>query len=137
MKYHHNKINNTCNHNIMNYHHNVMKYHHNISHHNFMKYHHNIKAGYKRQISMLVRFIAFQWIRASKKVVHEQRRDRIRVAAKFYYKSKTNNKSCQIMWSLNTSICIRNILVGCVIFSLPYMYITRYLHRDYSLHEYL
>ena len=43
------------------------------------------------------------------------------------YNWKINNKACQIMWKLNTSTCIHDTLVVCVIYSLFYMYI---VHRD-------
>ena len=47
----------------------------------------------------------------------------------FYYKWKTNNKSCKIMWRLDTSTRIRYILVICVM-QLPYS--TLYMHRDFT-----
>ena len=68
----------------------------------------NVLCLYKKQISML-RFIALQGLRAHENVEHSERRenviyrDRSRVV-ELYYNWKTNNKSCKIMWRLNTSI---------------------------------
>ena len=61
------------------------------------------------------RFIALRGVRAHENVEHSQRRenviyrDRSRVVELLLQYRKTNNKSCKIMWRLNTSTCIRYI----------------------------
>ena len=61
-------------------------------------------------------FIALQGVRAHENVEHSQRRenviysDRSRVV-ELLLQLENNQKSCKIMWRLNTSTCIRYILV--------------------------
>ena len=69
----------------------------------------------------MLRFIALRGVRAHKNVDHSQRRenviyrDRSRVVELLLQlESKQQNLSCKIMWRLNISTCIRNILIVCV-----------------------
>ena len=61
-------------------------------------------------------FIALQGVRAHENVEHSQRRenviysDRSRVV-ELLLQIENKQKSCKIMWRLNTSTCIRYILV--------------------------
>ena len=67
-------------------------------------------------------FIALQGVRAHENVEHSQRReniiyrDRSRVV-ELLLQLENKQKSCKIMWRLNTSTCIRYllVLVVCVI----------------------
>ena len=64
----------------------------------------------------MLHFIALQGVRAHENVEHSQRReniiyrDRSRVV-ELLLQLENKQKSCKIMWRLNTSTCIRYILV--------------------------
>ena len=82
----------------------------------------------------MLRFVALQGGWVHENVEHSQHRENViyrdlsRVV-ELFLQLETNNKSCKIMWRLNTSTCIRYILVVRVI-GLPCG--TLYLHRDFS-----
>ena len=82
----------------------------------------------------MLRLIALQGVRAHENMEHYQAgktlyiRDQA-VKQSFNYNWKTKNKSCKIMWRLNSSTCIRYILVVCVI---QPSFGTLYLHRDFT-----
>ena len=67
----------------------------------------------------MLRLIALRGVRAHENEAHLEHRqnviysNRSRVVELLLH-WKTNNKSCKIMWRLNTSICICYILVVCV-----------------------
>ena len=75
----------------------------------------NVLCPYKRQIWMLL-FIALQGVRAYENVEYSQRRENViyrdrSCVVELLLQWKTNNKSCKIMWRLNTITCIRYVLV--------------------------